>query len=142
MFVIMTTTRPEIVIEGSYDGKHFKPYPFKYKIGPLNRRPIHIAPMHPRLDWQLWFEALNAEGGGGPSPWFQNLLVRILENSPPVLDLLEDNPFKEHPPTYIRAVLYDYRMTDLEMQAQTGNWWQRDLNRIYVEPIALMQRPE
>ncbi len=39
LFAIMTTTRPEIIVEGSNDGQTWKEYVFKYKPGPLNRRP-------------------------------------------------------------------------------------------------------
>ena len=31
---------------------------FRYKPGPLNRAPRWVAPDQPRLDWQMWFAAL------------------------------------------------------------------------------------
>ena len=54
----MTTSRPEIIVEGSYDGEAWLPYEFKNKPGDLRRRPGFIAPHQPRLDWQMWFAAL------------------------------------------------------------------------------------
>lgn len=58
LFAVMTTSRPEIIIEGSNDGELWKPYEFKYKPGDPNRRPGFVAPHQPRLDWQMWFAAL------------------------------------------------------------------------------------
>src|SRR5439155_16339510 len=39
MFAVMTTTRPEIIIEGSDDGRTWLPYEFRYKPGDLKRPP-------------------------------------------------------------------------------------------------------
>ena len=39
LFAVMTTTRPEIVLEGSDDGTTWLEYEFKYKAGDLHRRP-------------------------------------------------------------------------------------------------------
>ena len=38
-------------------------------------------------------------------------MMRLLEGSPTVLNLLEHNPFPDEPPVYVRARLYDYRVT-------------------------------
>jgi hypothetical protein len=38
LFAVMTTSRPEIVIEGSVDGQTWREYEFRYKPGPLARR--------------------------------------------------------------------------------------------------------
>lgn len=61
LFRVMTTTRPEIIIEGSEDGKSWLPYEFKWKPGNPNRLPSFAGPHMPRLDWQMWFEGLNFE---------------------------------------------------------------------------------
>ena len=58
LFAVMTTRRPEIIVEGSDDGVTWRPYRFRWKPGELDRRP-RFAPFHmPRLDWQMWFAAL------------------------------------------------------------------------------------
>ena len=54
----MTTTRPEIIVEGSNDGTTWAPYEFKYQPGDLARAPLWVQPHQPRLDWQMWFAAL------------------------------------------------------------------------------------
>src|SRR5580704_11623912 len=58
LFAVMTTTRPEIIVEGSDDGVQWREYGFKYKPGDVMRRPRWNAPHQPRLDWQMWFAAL------------------------------------------------------------------------------------
>src|SRR5206468_1682340 len=90
LFAVMTKARPEIIVEGSNDGDEWRPYEFKWKPGDVNRGPRWCQPHQPRLDWQMWFEALDPLT---ISPWFQNFLARLLEGSPDVLRLLRHNPF-------------------------------------------------
>ena len=129
LFAVMTTTRPEIVIEGSNDGVTWLPYEFKYKPGDLARQPAWVAPHQPRLDWQMWFAAL---GDYQSDPWIVRFLVRLLQGSPEVLRLLARNPFSDTPPHYIRAMLYQYRFTTPAERASTGAWWSRELKGVYV----------
>jgi hypothetical protein len=124
LFAVMTTTRPEIVVEGSDDGQAWRAYEFRYKPGDPQRRPRFVAPHQPRLDWQMWFAAL---GPCEQSPWLQRFFRRLLEGSPAVVGLLGTNPFPGHPPRHLRALLYDYRFTDLATHRRTGAWWQRRL---------------
>lgn len=132
LFASMTKSRPEIVVEGSNDGTTWRPYSFRYKPGDPRRGPRWIAPHQPRLDWQMWFAAL-----GPPPRWFLRFLQRLLEGSPEVLALLERAPFGERPPRYVRALLYNYLMTDRNTRKRTGEWWHRELLGLYVPPIAL-----
>jgi hypothetical protein len=61
LFRVMTTTRPEIIVEGSLDGKTWHPYAFKYKPSNPKQSPQFAGPHMPRIDWQMWFEGLNYE---------------------------------------------------------------------------------
>ena len=61
LFRVMTTTRPEIIIEGSLDGKNWRPYQFKWKPTDPTQSPRFAGPHMPRIDWQMWFEGLNYE---------------------------------------------------------------------------------
>lgn len=131
LFAVMTTSRPEIIIEGSNDGVRWSEYEFKYKPGDLKRAPPWVAPHQPRLDWQMWFAAL---GTYRTTPWFLNFALRLLEGSPDVLILLEKNPFPDEPPQYIRALLYEYRFADPRSRKASGNWWTRTLKGIYLPP--------
>jgi hypothetical protein len=132
LFASMTTDRPEIVIEGSDDGRAWREYGFRYKPGDPRRPPRLVAPHQPRLDWQLWFAALGAR-----APWFDVLMVRLLQGEPTVLALLGENPFPGRPPRFARALLYDYRMADPATRRATGAWWLRELRGYYYPPCAL-----
>lgn len=134
LFANMTTTRPEISIEGSADGIEWQPYVFKYKAGPLNQAPKWVAPAQPRLDWQMWFAALESYR---ENPWLLRFMMRLLQGSPPVLELLERNPFPARPPKYVRAMLYQYHFTNFDERRQTGNWWKREPKGEYFPPISL-----
>jgi lipase maturation factor 1 len=134
LFSRMTTTRPEIVVEGSNDAQTWLPYEFKWKPGDLKRRPAFVAPHQPRLDWQMWFAALEDLRS---NPWLQSFLVRLLQGSHDVLALLEKNPFPESPPRYLRAVLYEYRFTDAIQRRKDGTWWRREMKGLYCPPISL-----
>ncbi len=134
LFAVMTTTRPEIVVEGSNDGTTWAPYEFRYKPGDVQRAPPWVAPYQPRLDWQMWFAAL---GNARENGWFYNFAARLMQGSAPVLGLLERNPFPGSPPRYIRAVVYDYRFTDFAERRRTGAWWRREEKATYLPPISL-----
>ena len=134
LFRVMTRTRPEIIIEGSQDGDTWQPYTFKFKVGDLRRPPPVVAPHQPRLDWQMWFAALDQLRA---EPWFINFLVRLLQGSKPVLGLLETNPFPGAPPRYIRARLFEYHFTDFAEKQQTGTWWKREEKGLYCPAITL-----
>src|SRR5260221_502158 len=101
LFAVMTTSRHEIVLQGSYDGVRWRDYEFRYKPGDVARAPRWNIPLQPRLDWQMWFAAL-----GNPQrlPWFWRFLQRLLENEPAVTALLERNPFPGERPLYARAL--------------------------------------
>jgi hypothetical protein len=134
LFAVMTTTRPEIIIEGSNDGKTWLAYEFKYKPGDLKRRPAFVAPHQPRLDWQMWFAAL---GNCRQNPWFLEFCRRLLEGSPEVLKLMRSNPFPNAPPRYIRAQLYEYHFSDLKQRRAQGAWWRREFKEEYLPPVRL-----
>jgi hypothetical protein len=80
----------------------------------------------------MWFAALSR-----PQPWFLRLLVRLLEGSPEVIALFESTPFPRTPPRFVRALLYEYRMTDRATRVQTGAWWKREEMGLYFPPVSL-----
>jgi lipase maturation factor 1 len=136
LFRQMTETRPEIIVEGSADGTDWKPYEFRWKPGDVAEAPRCNTPHQPRLDWQMWFEALRAEqiqlatGAVDPrylSPWFRAFIMRLFKGESVVVNLLKANPFPESPPIFIRIALYQYRFTDWRERRKTGNWWDRKL---------------
>jgi len=134
LFQVMTTERPEIILQGSNDGTSWRNYEFKYKPGDLKRPPAFVEPHQPRLDWQMWFAAL---GTYEDNRWFVQFCERLLQGSPPVLELLEKNPFPDAPPKYIRAVVFRYHFTDAATKKKTGEWWRRELVGGYLPIISL-----
>src|SRR6266487_3277938 len=136
LFAVMTTARPEIIIEGSDDGENWKAYEFKYKPGDMNRPLAWVAPYQPRLDWQMWFAALS---NYRDNPWFPQLLRRLLEGSPDVLNLLAVNPFPNKPPRLVRATTYDYHFSDAPARRRTGAIWTRRYLGDYFPMVSLKQ---
>jgi hypothetical protein len=134
LFSVMSTSRPEIIVEGSMDGQNWLGYEFPFKPGDLRRAPRWAAPYQPRLDWQMWFAAL---GNYQANPWFVNFAVRLLDGSPDVLSLLQYNPFPGQPPKYIRAMAFSYKFTDWQTRRRTGEWWTREPLGEYLPAIGL-----
>ncbi len=136
LFSVMTTARDEIVIEGSDDGVTWRAYEFRYKPGEVTRRPRWNIPHQPRLDWQMWFAALDDPRR---LRWFWQFLEKLLANEPAVTALLERNPFPDHPPRYLRAQFYDYAYATPAEKAR-GLWWERRPLGLYFPEVQLRSR--
>ncbi|NXX48367.1 LMF2 factor, partial [Tricholaema leucomelas] len=137
LFRRMTGTggRPEVVLQGSHDGHSWTEIEFLYKPGNLSRAPPVLTPHQPRLDWQMWFAALDHHSS---SPWFTSFVHRLLQGQEEVVALLQGGgcqyPFAARPPRYLRAQLYWYRFAP---PGSSGLWWQRQLVGDFYPPVAL-----
>jgi hypothetical protein len=132
-------TRREVVIEGTDEPEIteqtvWKEYEFKGKPGALRRLPRQWAPYHLRLDWLMWFAGISPLYA---QQWLTPFLMRLLQNDPPTLRLLQHNPFPESPPRYVRAQLYRYRFTTWQELLRDRAWWHRTLEGRYVRPVTL-----
>jgi hypothetical protein len=136
LFAVMTTTRPEIILQGSDDQIQWLDYNFPYKPGEVHRPLPIVAPYQPRLDWQMWFAAL---GDINENTWVGNLMYRIMTGDRTATKLLDPPPFRR-PPHYMRALLYDYRFTTPEVRKRTGAVWERTLIRTWFGPVSLTGR--
>jgi hypothetical protein len=136
LFAVMTTERNEIIVEGSNDGTNWLAYEFKYKPGDVKHRPAFVAPLQPRLDWQMWFAAL---GSYQQNEWFELFCLRLLQGSPDVTALLAKNPFPAHPPRFIRAQFYNYKFTNSAERDATGAWWKREYVGEYMPVVSLRE---
>jgi hypothetical protein len=134
LFAVMTTERPEIVIEGSNDGQSWEAYEFNWKPGDIHRRPRFVAPHQPRLDWQMWFAAL---GSARNNPWLIRFMERVLQGSPETLALLQYNPFPDKPPCFLRARLYDYSFSNFASKQAQNAWWRRQQLGEYTPVLSL-----
>jgi hypothetical protein len=121
LFAKMTTKRYEINLEGSLDGTSWNRIPFKYKVEDSKRPGFQIAPLQPRLDWQMWFLALDPSN---LSPWFNDFLDKLFKNSEEVISLLgDDYPFKDQPPQFIKVSVHLYRYGSISERKQNKNFW-------------------
>ncbi len=114
-----------IVFEGSdaefpYTDADWKEYPYRGLPVDLKQMPPLVAPYQLHFDWQMWFASM---AGPNEYPWTIHLVWKLLHNDPIALQLFAGNPFPDHPPRYIRAILYKYKF------AAPGNpdnrWWDR-----------------
>jgi hypothetical protein len=111
--------RPEIILEAQYENQNdtstWHELDFRWKPGNVNQRPLQVAPHQPRLDWQMWFAAL---GSYHHNSWFLSFLDKLLENCPPVLDLVQVAAGKRI--VRIRSQLYHYDFTRLPTRWNEG----------------------
>lgn len=138
-FGSITRPRYEVIVEGTDDAvltasTQWREYEFKGKPGDPSYRPPQIAPYHLRLDWLMWFAAFSSYNH---QPWFVHFIAKLLAGDRPTLALLRTNPFPDHPPRYVRALLYQYRFTTPAERAATGHWWEREFTHPYLPPISL-----
>lgn len=131
--------RPEVVIEGSYDGLTWEEIEFMYKPGNMSAPPAVVTPHQPRLDWQMWFAAL---GPQQHSPWFTSLMYRLLQGKQDVIELIQSDvrqyPFHQQPPTYLRAHRYKYWFTEPKADGTfPERWWRRVYDEEFYPTVHL-----
>jgi hypothetical protein len=131
LFRVMTTQRPEIIIEVSANGVLWKEQEFKWKPGNGGRRPRFVEPHMPRLDWQMWFAALDPFSA---QEWLVRLAEGLIAGEPAVTKLLGPNPLGSRP-RYVRLAYYQYHFTSSSERAKTGNWWKREFVTYLTNPI-------
>jgi len=122
LFANMTEKRTEVTIEGSNDGRTWKPYRLRFKPGDPSRRPPIVAPHQPRVDFLLWFFTLGPPGRAGQE-YLETLLRRICHDPAAVAPLWSSDPFHGRPPAFVRLGFDDYRFTDPAARRATGRWW-------------------
>ena len=133
--------RDELIFYGSDDGHKWKLYEFYHKPSKTNIMPTFIAPHQPRLDWQLWFSALQPRVN--PNDYVIMLVQKMLYNSPSVMQLLKTNPFDSRPPKFIKINKYTYHFSDWnELKSDDWIpkiWWNSkvSVNSNFLQPIHL-----
>jgi hypothetical protein len=124
LFPTMQVQRQELRILGSYDGRIWEPYTFRYKPDALDRAPAFVVPHQPRLDWMMWFVPPQWPDTGF---WFEPFLRALSQNREAVTRLLAHNPFEgKAPPKELRVQAYRYRFTTAQERSLTGNWWKAE----------------
>jgi hypothetical protein len=132
LFAVMTRERYDIEFQGSSDGQNWSPYTFRNKPQAVNQPPRIYAPYQPRFDWNLWFASL---GQWRQYPFVIQVERRLLANQPQVIALFASNPFPDHPPLQVRAVLWRYWFSDPQEKRTRGLWWDRELVGLYAPTL-------
>jgi hypothetical protein len=119
----------------SNDGENWQAYEFPCKPGDPSGRPCLVTPYHYRLDWLLWFAAMEAERSGGlqREAWVLQLVHHLLRADPQTLGLLARDPFEGRPPVLVRVRLFQYRFAP----PGSGVWWTRQEVGTLIRPVAV-----
>jgi hypothetical protein len=123
-FAVMTTERFEWILEASLDEQTWESISFKWKPGDIYRWPRQVAPFMPRVDWHMWFAALESK----QLPfWVTNMIKRFADpDAVAMRGLFERVPFDGKPIPYIRVAYYRYQFTDWKTWRATGAVWERE----------------
>jgi len=131
--------RLEIIVEGTMSAEphqdgDWHAYELPCKPGHPTRRPCIITPWHYRLDWLIWFAALEAERTGTlqREAWVFALIDALLRAEPAVLSLVEHDPFEGSPPKLVRVTIWRYTFTTF---GEHG-WWRRQRLGTLIRPLA------
>jgi hypothetical protein len=128
--------RYNVVFEGTTDSipndsADWKEYIYRGLPVKPDKMPPQIAPYQLHLDWQMWFAAMSTPD---QYDWTFNLIWKLLHNDALATSLFKENPFREQPPKYVRAVLYEYNF------APPGNpeklYWTRKKLGLWILPLS------
>ena len=137
-FGSVTKERYEIVIEGTagieQGEEGWRAYEFKGKPGDPHAVPRQYAPYHLRLDWLMWFAAMEPPFR---HQWLIAFLVKLLQGDRATSRLLRHDPFRSRAPVAVRANLYHYRFSTWRELRQQRRWWVRTLVGEYLPPLVL-----
>jgi hypothetical protein len=149
------------VVEGSNDGVEWRKYVYRYTMTDERSRPRYVAPHHPRLDHQSFYDAVGVDGTGyfqpvsfsnpylfTPSSVLDRTMQRLLEPGSPGAKFFAEVPFADGPPKLTRVALYRFtsitpeeqaRMTS-EEQARVGRYWNVLPVGLHIPPTAANER--
>jgi hypothetical protein len=122
--LVFEATNDEVIT----DATRWLPYQFKCQPGDPARRPCWMSPYHYRLDWLLWFAAME---GPAEHAWAVHLVWKLLLADPAALSLLASAPFGATPPRYVRVEHYRYRLAPPGGAAH----WQRTRIGPWLPPL-------
>eukprot|EP01094_Clydonella_sp_ATCC50884_P000552 TRINITY_DN10428_c0_g1_i1.p1 TRINITY_DN10428_c0_g1~~TRINITY_DN10428_c0_g1_i1.p1 ORF type:complete len:561 (+),score=147.88 TRINITY_DN10428_c0_g1_i1:105-1787(+) len=147
-------TRYEVSLFGSEldqpnatDASHWREYSFPCKPGAVDRAPCVTSPYHRRLDWQLWFAAMQRPN---QNLWLALYIGRLLKGEPVAKTLLArgGDPFPHDPPRWIKVDHFLYRFSRPHSsdggaehaeggESSTNVWWSRRRIGEYFRPLSL-----
>jgi hypothetical protein len=127
-FGTVGATRHELVIEGSMDGERWLAYELPCKPGDVDRRPCVLGPYHRRLDWLIWFAAMNDRPH---ELWMITLAWKLLDGDRTIRTLVAVDPFHGEPPKYLRIRRFIYHFAPSGASA----WWVRSDEGMWLPPV-------
>ena len=126
--------RHELVIEGTRDANPdtatWRAYELPCKPGALDRRPCILGPYHLRLDWLIWFSAMEDKLA---DPWLLHLVFKLLDGDTTVRELIAVDPFDGVAPKFVRIRRFVYHLQPLG----ADTWWTRDAEQLWLPAISL-----
>lgn len=122
--------RDELVVEGRRGDGPWLSYELPCKPGDTRRRPCVLSPLQRKLDWQIWFAAMQAPAD---HPWMLRWLIRLLRGDASARALLAVDPFPDTPPDQLRVEHYHYRFAP----AGSDAWWEREYVGPWLPPLSL-----
>ncbi|HEX4420583.1 MAG TPA: lipase maturation factor family protein [Kofleriaceae bacterium] len=126
--------RHELIIEGTRDPDpqtaRWSAYELPCKPGDLARRPCVLGPYHLRLDWLIWFAAMQDEPR---DPWLIHLVWKLLDGDRTIRQLIAVDPFDGAPPRYVRIRRFVYHLQPYG----APTWWTRDGEQLWLPPVSL-----
>jgi len=125
--------RYELVIEGTLsddpDTGEWREYELPCKPGRIDRRPCILGPYHRRLDWLIWFSAMDEKLN---DPWIVHLVWKLLDGDRTIRELVID-PFDGRPPKWVRIRRYLYHLQPYG----APTWWTRELvDDEWLQPVS------
>jgi hypothetical protein len=133
-FGTVARERHQLVFEGTTDEtitSHttWMPYQFECQPGDPARRPCWMSPYHYRLDWLLWFAAMDEPGR---YPWAVHLVWKLLAADRETLGLIASDPFHGTRPRHVRVEKYVYKFAPRGARV----WWTREHRGSWLPPLA------
>jgi hypothetical protein len=89
-----------------------------------------LGPYHRRLDWLIWFAAMDDEPR---EPWVAHLVWKLLDGDKSIRELLAVDPFDGAAPTYVRIRRFVYHLEPYS----SATWWTRDQEELWLPPVSL-----
>ena len=137
-FGSVTKERYELIIQGTASSvitseTVWKEYEFKAKPGNVSRHLPIVAPYQYKIDWQMWFAAMQRSEH---NPWLINLVWKLLHNDKSTLSLLAYNPFQNEPPKYIRIEFYRYKFLPPARTSNETAIWNRTRIGTWLVPLS------
>lgn len=141
------------VVEGSNDGVEWKKYRYRYTMTDESSRPRYVAPHHPRLDHQTFYDAAGVDGTGyfqplsftdpyllTPSSVLDRTMQRLLEPGAPGVSLFAESAFSDGPPRFARVALYRFTAMTAEEQEETNCHWKVMPIGLHIPPAEVDER--